>query len=173
MKACRSGFTLVELMVALGLAVVIIVAMAQVFGISTKVVSSALLQAEFYSRLGTAHAFLADEFANHDHKEISDVVGTYSTKWTITEPGESGASMIVLAGSGPGEGILFQPVQSFPGFSAADLPTSGTPSSSSHRLLTASFEAFYCDNVNSVILDGPEETPTYPFVFYFASNEHD
>ncbi|MDZ7816005.1 MAG: type II secretion system protein [Planctomycetota bacterium] len=87
------GFTLVELMVALGLTVVILVAMAQVFQISSEVVGQSIRQANFYSRLATAHSFMSEDFLFHDPFEepASNIAG----QWTVADVNSEGAGDMV------------------------------------------------------------------------------
>ena len=159
----RSGFTLVELMVALGLTVVLLAAVAEVFGISSRVVSAALVQSSFYTRLAAAHAWMADEITFEDYSAGTD----FTTRWGVTDVDSNSAGVLALTGAPEGEGILMEGVSSFEFHGDYQPPYSDYEA---HRLYRFDMAVFYCSRRSDIVPDGPEKTQTAEMSLYFAGN---
>jgi len=162
------GFTLIEVMVALGLTVVLLVAMAQVFSISRRVVYTAETQSRFYANLAAAHSWMSDKFLC---SKFSDGAATLSASpWTAQNsasvPSTLGGSVFDFSLSA-GSGVLLTTLRSFTFSEAAN--TSATKSN--HRLYSYKpFKLLYCDGREGIVSSGPEQTLEITMNLYFTDN---
>ena len=164
----NKGFTLVELLVALGLAIVILVSIAQVFGISTKVVRSSLLQSSYYTKLAAAHCWMADTISFEELKSAGNSED-FATFWSITgtENDANGAGDIVKSGSDDYHGLLFTPAKTM---SANEFASPGG-SNQVHNGYVFTFGFFYANSKSEIVPDGPEKTLICSLKMYFAGNQ--
>ena len=150
-------------MVALGLTIMIVFAMAHVFSISTKVVATSLQQSSFYSKLANAHAWIADEMLF----ELDDV-SSYDTWELANIDSITSAGDLILSGATSGEGILLTPVSSIQ-LNSIVLPAGNGGNSSIHDVFTIDIKMFFANSKEDVITEEPDATPALEFSFWIST----
>ena len=151
----NKGFTLLEMLVALGLSIVIIVMIARVFVICANVTDLALTSSSFYLKLARLHFWVAEGFHEQDlEKNLSE---DYCDLWDVRASGFDGVNDAILKGSEDGEGVLMESVKAFSIEDTIQIQYPVGPYLYP-ELHILRLDAYYVSRSQDVQINGPEST---------------
>ncbi|GAB4158543.1 MAG: hypothetical protein Kow00107_07380 [Planctomycetota bacterium] len=158
-----SGFTLLEMMVAVGLAIVVIGLVARVFGVCSNVVTEALTSSKYYLDVARLHYWVAEGFHEQDLKK--NLAENYCDLWEMRGEGQA-VKQVARRGCEAGEGLLFTVASNF--VIEDTLQYSNLSCAYVYpELHLLRLEAYFADSPESVVTEGPAATPVFSMRLMF------